>query len=77
MHWDGLRSGVGVVLVVLLLMPVVGRIEAEERLLAAQFGSTYDMYRAHQAAYPWHLLKRRVGLTAAMSAFGRLNANFR
>lgn len=40
------RSGVGVVLVGLLLIPLVGRIKAEENLLAVQFGADYDAYRA-------------------------------
>jgi protein-S-isoprenylcysteine O-methyltransferase Ste14 len=40
------RSGVGVLLVVLMMVPVIGRINAEERLLLSQFGSEYDAYRA-------------------------------
>ena len=40
------RSGVGVLLAALLLVPVVGRITAEERLLRSQFGSAYAAYCA-------------------------------
>jgi len=38
------RSGVGVLLSALLLLPLVARIHAEERLLRTQFGSEYDAY---------------------------------
>jgi protein-S-isoprenylcysteine O-methyltransferase Ste14 len=40
------RSGIGVLLTALLLVPLVARIHAEERLLAAQFGPDYAAYRA-------------------------------
>jgi protein-S-isoprenylcysteine O-methyltransferase Ste14 len=40
------RSVVGVLLAFLTLVPLVGRIVAEERLLQSQFGSEYDAYRA-------------------------------
>jgi protein-S-isoprenylcysteine O-methyltransferase Ste14 len=40
------RSGVGVLLAVLLVPPVIARIQAEERLLRSQFGAEYDTYRA-------------------------------
>jgi protein-S-isoprenylcysteine O-methyltransferase Ste14 len=40
------RSGVGVILAALNLVPLVGRICAEERLLASEFGEEYDAYRA-------------------------------
>ena len=43
------RSGVGVLLTVLLLPPLVARIAAEERLLRAAFGAAYDAYRAGTA----------------------------
>ena len=36
------RSGVGVVLAALLLVPLIGRMNAEERLLREHFGSEYD-----------------------------------
>ena len=38
------RSGVGVLLVVALLVPLVARIRAEERLLREHFGAQYDAY---------------------------------
>ncbi len=40
------RSGVGAVLTLLLIVPVVGRMRAEEKLLRTQFGTEYDAYRA-------------------------------
>jgi protein-S-isoprenylcysteine O-methyltransferase Ste14 len=40
------RSGVGVLLTLLLVVPIVARIRSEERLLQEQFGSEYDAYRA-------------------------------
>jgi protein-S-isoprenylcysteine O-methyltransferase Ste14 len=40
------RSGLGVLLVVLLMIPLLGRISAEERLLASEFGAEYEAYRA-------------------------------
>jgi len=39
------RSVIGVVLALLNLVPLVGRIRAEERLLAEQFGAEYEAYR--------------------------------
>ena len=39
------RSGVGILLTVLLVPPLLARIHAEERLLQAQFGDEYDAYR--------------------------------
>ena len=39
------RSGVGVLLTVLLIPPLAVRIRAEERLLRTQFGDEYDVYR--------------------------------
>jgi len=38
------RSGLGVLLVALLVPPLIARIDAEERLLRAQFGAEYDAY---------------------------------
>jgi protein-S-isoprenylcysteine O-methyltransferase Ste14 len=38
------RSGAGVLLAALLIPPLVARIQAEEALLRAQFGSAYDAY---------------------------------
>ena len=40
------RSGVGVVIAVMMLFVVLARIEAEERLLSETFGAEYDAYRA-------------------------------
>src|SRR5271157_3843134 len=38
------RSGVGVLLTLLLIPPLLARIRAEERLLRAEFGGEYDGY---------------------------------
>ena len=38
------RSGVGVVLTASLLVPLVARIRAEERLLREHFGAEYEAY---------------------------------
>jgi protein-S-isoprenylcysteine O-methyltransferase Ste14 len=40
------RSGVGVLLTVLTILPLVARIRSEEALLHMQFGAEYDAYRA-------------------------------
>ena len=40
------RSGVGVVIAVLMLIVLICRIEAEERLLGETFGAEYEAYRA-------------------------------
>jgi protein-S-isoprenylcysteine O-methyltransferase Ste14 len=40
------RSGVGVLLTVLLVPPLIGRMHSEEALLGAQFGTLYADYRA-------------------------------
>jgi protein-S-isoprenylcysteine O-methyltransferase Ste14 len=40
------RSGVGVLLTALTLLPLLARIRAEERLLRAQFGDQYDACRS-------------------------------
>ena len=40
------RSGVGVLLTVLTILPLVARIRSEETLLHTQFGAEYDAYRA-------------------------------
>jgi protein-S-isoprenylcysteine O-methyltransferase Ste14 len=45
----GFRSGVGLLLLALLLPPLFSRIRAEERLLDSQFG---DEYRAYAARTP-------------------------
>ncbi len=46
------RSGVGVLLTVLTIPPLVARIRAEERLLRAHFGGEYDAY----CARTWRLI---------------------
>lgn len=46
------RSGVGVVIAVLMLVVVLARIESEERLLSESFGAEYDAYRART----WRLI---------------------
>jgi protein-S-isoprenylcysteine O-methyltransferase Ste14 len=40
------RSGVGVVIALLMLVVLLARIQAEERLLSESFGAEYDAYRA-------------------------------
>jgi protein-S-isoprenylcysteine O-methyltransferase Ste14 len=46
------RSGVGVIIAVLMLIVVLARIESEERLLSESFGAEYDAYRART----WRLI---------------------
>jgi protein-S-isoprenylcysteine O-methyltransferase Ste14 len=46
------RSGVGVLLAVLNIPPIVARIRSEERLLRAHFGEEYEAYRART----WRLI---------------------
>lgn len=46
------RSGLGIVLTVLLLIPLSARMKAEERLLTEHFGDEYVNYRART----WRLL---------------------
>jgi protein-S-isoprenylcysteine O-methyltransferase Ste14 len=48
------RAGVGVLLVASLVVPLVARIHAEERLLRSHFGSEYDAYSRRT----WRLLPR-------------------
>jgi len=43
------RSGVGVLLTLLTIVPLVARIRSEEKLLHSQFGAEYDAYRARTA----------------------------
>jgi len=40
------RSGIGVLLTALTILPILARIRAEESLLRSQFGGEYDTYRA-------------------------------
>lgn len=46
------RSGVGLLLVALTMVPLVARIRAEEALLRAHFGAEYDAYCARS----WRLV---------------------
>ena len=46
------RSGVGVFLTVLLIPPLLARINAEEKLLHSEFGDDYNVYRSHT----WRLI---------------------
>jgi protein-S-isoprenylcysteine O-methyltransferase Ste14 len=46
------RSGVGVLLTSLLILPLIARIHAEEKLLRTQFGDEYNAYCAHT----WRLI---------------------
>jgi len=46
------RSGVGVLLVALMVVPVLARIRAEERLLRSQFGAEYEAF----CARTWRLI---------------------
>jgi protein-S-isoprenylcysteine O-methyltransferase Ste14 len=48
------RSGVGVILTATLLVPLVARIHAEERLLRQHFGAEYEAYYARTwRLIPW------------------------
>ena len=40
------RSGVGLLLTLLIVLPLVARIQAEEALLQSEFGASYEDYRA-------------------------------
>ncbi len=46
------RSGVGLLLTALMLIPLIARIHAEEALLRKEFGKQYDTY----CAYTWRLV---------------------
>jgi protein-S-isoprenylcysteine O-methyltransferase Ste14 len=46
------RSGIGVILTLLLIPPLLARISAEEKLLHAQFGDQYNAYCSHT----WRLI---------------------
>jgi len=46
------RSGIGLLLTVLMIPPLVARIRAEERLLRTQFGDEYEVYRSRT----WRLI---------------------
>jgi protein-S-isoprenylcysteine O-methyltransferase Ste14 len=40
------RSGIGVILVATMIVPLIARIRAEEVLLRSEFGEAYDAYRS-------------------------------
>ena len=46
------RSGIGVLLTVLLIPPLLARINAEEKLLHSEFGDNYNAYRSRT----WRLI---------------------
>jgi len=46
------RSGVGVILTIMLILPVLARISAEENLLRGEFGNKYNAYCSHT----WRLI---------------------
>ncbi len=53
LRWSlAFRSGVGVLLTVLLILPLLARISAKENLLRSQFGNDYNRYRSHT----WRLI---------------------
>lgn len=43
------RSGIGLVLAALMIVPVLARIRSEEKLLHEQFGAEYEAYRSRTA----------------------------
>jgi len=48
------RSGLGVLLTILLIPPLLARINAEENLLHSHFGDEYNAYRSHTwRLIPW------------------------
>jgi protein-S-isoprenylcysteine O-methyltransferase Ste14 len=48
------RTGIGIVLTVLLIPPLIARMDAEEALLSARFGKEYEAYRARTwRLIPW------------------------
>jgi protein-S-isoprenylcysteine O-methyltransferase Ste14 len=48
------RTGMGIVLTVLLVPPLIARMDAEEALLSARFGKEYDAYRGRTSRIiPW------------------------
>lgn len=49
------RSIAGLILVAFMLVPVVGRMNAEENLLASEFGAEYDAYRARTSRMLPHI----------------------
>src|SRR5215467_2884688 len=48
------RSGVGVLLTALMLVPLIARIRSEEVMLQSEFGEQYDAYRSRTSRLlPW------------------------
>jgi protein-S-isoprenylcysteine O-methyltransferase Ste14 len=48
------HTGIGVVLTVLLIPPLIARMDAEEALLSARFGKEYEIYRNRTSRLiPW------------------------
>ncbi len=48
------RSGIGVLLTAIILLPLLARIRAEEAMLRTQFGSEHDEYcRRTWRLVPW------------------------
>jgi protein-S-isoprenylcysteine O-methyltransferase Ste14 len=45
------RSSVGILLALLNIPPLIARIQSEEKMLAFQFGSEYEAYRAHTSRF--------------------------
>jgi protein-S-isoprenylcysteine O-methyltransferase Ste14 len=45
------RSGAGVLLAAITIVPILARIRAEEALLRSQFGAEYDAYRGRTSRY--------------------------
>ena len=45
------RSGVGVLLAAITIVPILARIRAEEALLRSQFGADYDAYRGRTSRW--------------------------
>ena len=47
MGWGlAFRSGIGVLLAIVNVLPLLARIQSEEMLLESQFGAEYEAYRA-------------------------------
>jgi len=48
------RSGIGVILTLFLILPLLARINAEEKLLHSHFGADYNAYRSRTwRLIPW------------------------
>lgn len=48
------RTGIGIVLTVLLIPPLIARMDAEEALLSTRFGKEYEAYRSRTSRLiPW------------------------